>query len=383
MVNKFEMLRESLNEKNASSGYDVNLKNFIKENNLEIIDESNKSNEEYPFVKEPENLEGAKKIETPNFINNFFESKGYNIVKPKSIINNKGTTLFISSGVQILDKVIFHEQDIAKEKIFIAQPVLRTQFIDQIKEGVSTSFINISSEIINPPLHDHFNSIKDWLELLKNLGLKKENFAFQAKKGEPLWGNKKFKNNIMVIYYKGLEIGDAVYNYDIPQNNRENLIISDIGFGLERIKWILQGGSYYDNKNINLKISDYCKTLTLLAGSGLRPSNKEHGYRFRQFSKKLILENIHDHENLNQIINSFYNFWSQWANLSISKENITKIINTENERNFNRIFLDILKEKHNDVDLNINQPTQQLIKALRGTSVDEKFLKEVLNKIYE
>ncbi|OGY41588.1 MAG: hypothetical protein A2Y82_01190 [Candidatus Buchananbacteria bacterium RBG_13_36_9] len=58
------------------------------------------------------------------------------------------------------------------------------------------------------------------------------------------------------------------------------------------------------------------------------------------------------------------------------------MIKKENERNFNRELLDLLKLKYADVDIDINQSTEKVLKLLRGTSVDKDYLVEFYKKIH-
>lgn len=68
--------------------------------------------------------------------------------------------------------------------------------------------------------------------------------------------------------------------------------MSDLGFGLERIRWKIVNKSYYDLynsfDNIDIKVKAYLSALALLTVNDVKPSNKNAGYRVRLFSKKLI-----------------------------------------------------------------------------------------------
>ena len=372
--------------------YDNSLLEFQKLENLNINDYGNNTEEKMlekfnlTFRERINNRESVNNLENPEYLENFFQTKNYNIIKPQSILQKNGTTLFTSAGVQILDDYIFNEKELVNEKMFVAQPVIRTQFINAVKDGTSTSFINISTEKLNPTMAEHFSSIKDWLSLLNDFGINKKDLDIFNRKGEPSWGEKKFKNNIMIFFYKGLEIGDAIHAYDIPQTNRENISFSDIGFGVERLKWSLGGHNYFDYKHNNLlspKVLDYCKTLALLSASNLEPSNNNQGYRLRQFSKRLQQEFPGKIDSTKNLLMCYYNFWSKWVNLEKGPKESIEVIEKENERNFNRILLDKLSEKYNDVGIDINLSTEEVLKLLKGTSVEEDHLNKVLKDIYE
>ncbi len=69
--------------------------------------------------------------------------------------------------------------------------------------------------------------------------------------------------------------------------------------------------------------------------------------------------------------------------LGSGQENSLQLIEKENERNFNRILLDILSESYSDVGIDINMSTVQLLESLKGTSVKEEHLNKILTEIYE
>lgn len=394
-INKNNEINESLPD------YFTSMYNFFNEHNFVEVKSANdvelqtqkiyKSDQSNGINKKTYEVQGEmlENLKTPEFLKSFFEKSEFKNIPSKSIVNESGSTLFISAGAQVLDPIIHDEKEIFAEKIYIAQPVFRTQFIPKINEGVSSSFINIATEMVNKTPEEHFRALDQWMELLNILGLNKENIILKSIERYDKWGKRKFLQKILKIYYGDLEIGDALY-IDMPQNSRENILISDIGFGLDRIKWLLSADKSYfqaiapDSEaflNLDNKTIDYTRTLSLLAGFGVKPSNNEHGYRFRQLSKLLVKTNLGKKINLNNLIKLWYNDWQKWTNFPTSEEDIEKIINMENERNLNREILDILKEDYPDVDININQSTDKIIKLLKGTSVDEKYLQEVLEKL--
>ncbi|MBU1159658.1 hypothetical protein KKD04_00560 [Patescibacteria group bacterium] len=154
-------------------------------------------------------------------------------------------------------------------------------------------------------------------------------------------------------------------------------------------KWLVSEGKYSHQlapkleniAEINPSVLDYVRSLVLLAGSGVCPSNKEWGYRFRLFSKLLVRNNIKNGANISKLIDYFYNDWSRWTKFNVSREDVKESILKENERNFNRELIDRLKNKYLDVDIDINQSTENVIKALRGTSVDRNSLEKILKEL--
>lgn len=332
----------------------------------------------------PVTFETSDLLNNHLFLENIFSHAGFEPIKPLPIVNFGGNTLFVSAGVQVIDEIIHKEASLITNPKFIIQPVLRTQYIDEVSEGSSTSFINISTEAVNISPDKHFKYLQEWLKVFSGLGMKTGNFTFSHRYLDKTWGNKTFSGFEFFVYYNGIEIGDASFNYGVPQSTRGSINFSDIGFGLERIKWVLQKGSYFDNftpkhyTETNLSSLAFANTLSLLAGSGLNPSNKEHGYRFRLFSKRFIDEVKGCHTGLNDLFIENYRYWSKWTDLKVSESDSLEIIKKENSRNFNRLLLDQLRDTYFDVGLDINLPTNVLIKRLGGTSVPQEVLNQVI-----
>lgn len=342
----------------------------------------------FRYIERPLDPIKAELLSTPDFLDNHFKSRGFIVNAPIPLINKNGTTLFVCAGVQVLDDVIHKETPIPPDPVYVSQPVLRTQFIDIIGEGTSTSFINASTCQLNIGRTEHYQYLQTWIDLFVDLGLNKDDFSFKTKPYEQQWGDKTVRSEKMFIVYDGLEIGDASYVEDLPQQTRPNLTLSDIGFGLERVKWILQGGSYFDvlgdgrvSKKISGEIAACSHTLSLLAGEGLKPSNKEQGYRFRLFSKKLVTSALGEHPISQEQSLAYYNYWKKWIKLVYTEDQSMQSIAQENTRNFNRILLDRLCERCSDVGLDINQPTAIIIKRLKGTSVEPDYLTKVLGEL--
>ncbi|MFA5750025.1 MAG: hypothetical protein WC895_02285 [Candidatus Shapirobacteria bacterium] len=375
--------------------YQVCFENFLETNELRPSDNDlyiKTSTTGCNLVTEGEqnnksNLETLKLLNNPFFLKNIFTQLGFNSIEPLPIVNAKGNTLFVSAGVQIIDDIIHNDGIITEKPKFVIQPVLRTQYIDGVSEGSSTSFINISTEAVNIDPKEHFCFLQQWLKIFIDLGMEKDKFTFKSRHIDKTWGNKTFNGFELFIYYDGLEIGDGSFNYNVAQNTRGDINFSDIGFGLERVKWILSGGSYFDTfttvyKNqLTLPSLAYANTLSLLSGSGLKPSNKEYGYRFRLFSKRFVDEVKGKCFELDNLFNENYKYWSNWTKLQISESESLSIIRKENSRNFNRLLLDELLKKFNDVNLDINLPTNEIIKRLSHTSVDTKTLEETINNL--
>ena len=107
-------------------------------------------------------------------VNDFFLQNNYILVDPHEIKNNDDT-VFISAGIQPLLKKYRNNLLPSNKEIFIPQPVIRTQYINSLKEGSSLAFVNITSSAINITEEKYIKMVIDWYDFLNCFGLKKSN----------------------------------------------------------------------------------------------------------------------------------------------------------------------------------------------------------------
>ena len=357
---------------------DKRIKKTIDDLGLKL---ANRSDVEAPNI---ERQEKGVEANGPEFFNNQFEKEGFKIVQPMNIVDKKIKTLFVVSGVQILDPIIHDNAEIVDQKIFIAQPVIRTQFLPQVQEGSLTSFVNLTANSVNKSYEEHVGTINKWLLILENLGFSREKFSAQVSRNKNLWDRRRFENDFMGIYYNSIEIGEASYIEKMPQDNRPPISISDVGFGVERMNFSLCGKTFddYYKKELPIKIIDSSRTLALLAGSGAKPGNNGQGYRVRLFSKNFVRENMNVGAKAADIFKLAYKQWSRWTKLPLSMQETLDILLPEYDRNFNREILDFLHVNQVKIELDINQSTDDfVIQLIKTGSVDKKLIDNIY-KLY-
>ena len=113
-----------------------------------------------------------KKIIGQEELKRYFLKKGYNCLKPHSIVNNNDT-VFVSAGIQPILKDYREAKLNGFEKIYIAQPVIRTQFANSVSEGSSIAFVNLTTSGFNITEEKHNVLVQDFLELFSILDMKK------------------------------------------------------------------------------------------------------------------------------------------------------------------------------------------------------------------
>ena len=320
----------------------------------------------------------------PKGLKRFFKDRNYSCFKPYPIVNNDDT-VFISAGIQPLLKDYKNELISDNLPIYVSQPVIRTQYLNNISEGSSIAFTNITTAAFNNSEDRHMQMVKNWYELLFELGMSKKDITSCNDEFYTLWGNVELEGKRTFHYYKDIEIGDTTFFTRIKDKDNSFKLdsMSDLGFGLERLRWKTTYKSYYDlysnSSNLNIKLKAYLSAITLLAVNNVKPSNKNSGYRFRLLSKKMVelLSGKDLNEDEMKYLNECIMYWNNWQEMF--NPNSELLIANEYIRNTNRYILDLLtKEGYNNLSkININISRDDLIKRLISSGVDKKKIKMI------
>ncbi len=305
----------------------------------------------------------------------------YDIKRPMHVAGSK-STVFTGAGVQNLEGVMFDETE-QEKPFFVAQPSIRMNFLDGEKHGYSTSFVNICTEDANPTVQTHIDYIDRWMTWLSKTGIFVGDMTVAVRYKVNNWGKGDFLNIVTDFLYGGLHVGDAGFLYDVPQETRQNLSISDVGFGLERISWALnKTPHYFDTFGFweaalrgQYKDMDAVRTIALIAGSGIDPSNKAHGYRFRALAKKIAQrgKTIDPH-----MFEHFYRFWTSFTDLEKDRHPAYHSAQREVTRNYN---LELCRRVNFEIEEeSLLADTNRLLDQMVKKGVDLKRIKDGLRE---
>ncbi len=333
---------------------------------------------EYTFMEFSRRKKYIDMREIYNTALDFF-GKLYDVKRPMHIACSK-STIFTGAGVQNLEGVMLDES-VQEKPFFVAQPSVRMNFLDEGKNGYSTSFVNICTEDANSTVPTHIRYIDQWMTWLSKIGIFGGDMTVAVRYKINDWGKGNFLNIVTDFLYGGLHVGDAGFLYDVPQKTRQNLSISDVGFGLERVSWALNKTPHYFDvfgfweAAIRGKYDemDSVRTIALLAGSGIDPSNKAHGYRFRALSKKISqrLNMVYPH-----MFEHFYRFWTSFTDLEKDRQSAYRAAQNEVARNYN---LRLCKRVNFEIeDDELLASTNKLLDEMIKKGVDLQRIKEAL-----
>lgn len=342
------------------------------------------------YPKEQATLE-RKPLEKLEEVLEYFE--GIDLIDADPVCRPKGdTTFFTSAGVQHLETMLREKGELENNSFIVSQPVVRSQFMDKIEEGTSSSFINLSIVSVDASPDDFVKLTSEFIKLLTSLGIDDGDLRFRIEDKPDRWGNRKFTKTVLTIYLNDIELGESVYIHDYSAHDDKRVDIVDIGFGIERINWAIGTNTYYfsgfekfysqGDKDEIASIIDPLRTLVLIVGEGVKPSSHDHGYRIRQLSKRFVQRNILTQVDVVELLDRSLNFWVKWGyKPTVDKEQILEIIRQENDRNYNGLFLKtLLQEGERDLYVDINQPTQDFIKQI-GFSLSKDEIDKIVKKM--
>lgn len=317
-------------------------------------------------------------------LKDYFNERGYTCLNPYRVVNNTDT-VFVTAGIQPILSDFRNSSIGDSQKIYLSQPVIRTQFVDSLGEGSSIAFINSTTAGFNILEEEHNRLVEDWLELFYMLGMSKENVSSRSKDYERTWGDLLVSGKKTFYYYNNLELGDTTFFTSVTKDG-ENIGIdtmSDVGFGLERLRWCISGKSYYDlysdSKEISPQIKAYLQALALLTVNEVVPSNKNSGYRVRMFSKRLV--NLLEGRLLSDEEKKYYleciKYWQDWQ--EVNKDVDISVFEKEYVRNCNRYIIDKLTQEgyRNLSGININVGREEMMQKLISSGVDLKRVRKL------
>jgi len=343
-----------------------------------------------PTSTDPIVLTIPKLNDPESFLCNF---EGFNLVEPEKVCRPSGdTTIFTTAGVQRIESMLKTAKSVDRESFIVCQPVIRSQFMDKVCDGTSTSFVNMSAEIIRSSPDEFINTCKKLIELVVKQGISIDDLRFTTESSSVKWGSKRFNNVALTLYFNGIELGECVYILDYPIGD-EKISITDLGLGVERLLWGLDNSKPYmlgfedfyeqiEDSDHATSIIDCVKSMVLIAGEDILPSNSNQGYRLRQFSKRFVKRNRLADFNINRLIGIAYQEWKKWGyNPVLTEDEVVEVISAENERNFNCLFLNILlQDEHVDLYIDVNQRTDSFLDQVKF-SLSQDVITKIVNKI--
>jgi hypothetical protein len=236
------------------------------------------------------------------------------------------------SAVQALDPYVKRQQPRTYRSGFLAQPVVRfTGDRDEhgaLREGFLTSFVNVS--IVQPiaTVDEHVALINTWLSFLSRLGFHMRHIEITGKL--TTWRRYEVAGITLRFRHGELTLGDAVLLWNA---NDPTFLATDIGSGLERLRWALTRRPWPETvygalaQGANTGSLDALRTATLIAGSGIRPGPRGPGSAVRRLLRGT--ESRMGVFGLSRIVRWAHEYWSLTQPLPVPWPEVCRILEAE------------------------------------------------------
>lgn len=191
------------------------------------------------------------------------------------------------SAIQALDPWLKDGADRVWREGFLPQPVVRftgeRDAEGHLVPGYLTSFCNVSCVQRIASVAEHVRLLDVWIEALSAIGIHARRLAIHGEL--TCWQRGPVGGVTWFITCDGVAFADAVllWHNDNPQH-----LATDIGSGLERIRWLLSRESWAETTfgpaalRFEAELLDAVRTATLLVMAGIRPSASGAGAALRR-----------------------------------------------------------------------------------------------------
>jgi hypothetical protein len=238
-------------------------------------------------------------------------------------------TDFTISGIQALDPYLKQCQPMRYPGSYLPQPVVRftgrKDATGALLPGFLTSFINISCVQPVRSVAQHVRLIDSWVSVLSTIGLNARHVRVSGSLAA--WRRRDVAGITLRFHHGALEIGDAVllWNYENP-----TFMATDIGSGLERLRWAIGGRSWPETvfgqlaSAIPPRTLDAIRTAVLVIGSGIRPAARGPGSALRRLIRDEIAEAAT--MGLSRVVRWAYCYWSRIEPLAVPWPEVCQVL---------------------------------------------------------
>lgn len=260
-----------------------------------------------------------------------FAEKGITQAPPLPLRWSRETD-FTISAVQALDPHLKLCRPYTYRQGYLAQPVVRftgkRDNSGHLADGFLTAFVNLSCILPIGDLAEHAQILDTWLTGLSRLGLHARHIEIQG--ATTPWQRHQVQGITLRIHHNRFEIGDIVllWNADMP-----TYMATDLGSGLERLRWAITRrawpsvvhGSLADHADPT--VLDSVRAATLIAGSGISPSDRGPGHALRRLARSIPESSAA--LGLSVAVRSAYAYWSLTSHLQLPWHEVCQILDSE------------------------------------------------------
>jgi len=319
-------------------------------------------------------------------------------IMPDRVLRPEGdTTIFTSAGIQHLETLERDKINLESEKFKIAQPVIRSQFMDKIKEGYSTSFIDEAVIQLGVSDEDFFSMCKQMVIDSLNYDTDIQKYYLTIETQDDRWGQKKFTKLVVTLYYDGNEVSEGVYIDQFPKIDGKTVSVAETTHSAERFNWIHRKNrdqpyfigfeEFYrsDNKDDVARIIDPVRTATLMLMQGVVPSHKDPGFRLRQLIKRFVERNAETSFSEDRLSDLSYDFWlGNNVEGIVGKDEVRALLKKEMIRAQNIYIVSrVERDTGKKIKVDVNLSTDEFIKRISPSKEITQVIEKINLKRYE
>lgn len=240
-------------------------------------------------------------------------------------------TDFTISAIQALDPYLKDRKPYVYREGYLPQPVVRftgrRDADGALEEGFLTAFVNVSQVQRVQAVDDHTTILDSWITILSRLGLHARHLTLVG--NTTPWTRAQVSGITLHIFHAELPIGDIVLLWNVADPSH---LVTDLGSGLERLRWALVRHSWqqliYDRLGgTDSATLDAIRTATLIIGSGIRPGPRGHGSAVRRLLRSVPATDAT--LGVSRAVRQAHRFWSLTAQALAPWHEVTRQIEEE------------------------------------------------------
>ena len=271
-------------------------------------------------------------------MDSFFINKEYRYSTFPNVKNPENDTMFVVAAIQQYNVKLKKNYCQDTRMIYSPQPCVRlkdTSSFD-IESGYLHSFVNSATLKLDASFETYCQYLDDWISFFSDIGIHASRLCIVIS-DTPVNILNVYKGWNIDFMYNNLELGHCSYLDQVCSTYSGKFTGIDCGFCLERIGWIVNGGSFFDNLipeqlaksaiKYNVEFQELMRTIVLIVMSGINVGQRNDAYQLKKLLVKLTKLND-DYRLLDWLIGHYFQYWNNFITNTIPMLECKRIIYT-------------------------------------------------------
>lgn len=260
----------------------------------------------------------------------------------ESIINEYYDTDYVIAGLQTINRYFEKAVPLMVGEWYYFQPVIRNiPYGKSVDDGMIRTFVNVGTIYVGATLKDYFKDFELWITALSKCSIYADSIELQIKTRTNIYDGVGIR-----ILVGSIEVGQANI-YEITFSDNQKYLVTDFGFGLERIAWATNYFTkfgllcvpnidlYFGKQDVCLMVSEY----VLLALSGVKLNSSKYGLKMKR-----IIVNIISNEprwKYDEAIIYYCIYWKKFLNTKIDIQDVIDMFERQYKHSINAMIKDM------------------------------------------